>query len=217
MILSKLISLFLIQVLGVMLPGPDFFLVLRTSLRLGWPSALLSALGVSTGIAIYSGIIIFFLDYLNNQLELIIRYIGLLGGCYLAYMSYGVFHNISKKNNFSLNDFILGVRTKSLMLKCYFSGLFCNLSNPKVIIIYLSILPLFIVRSNSFVYHMLIISILVFTTLLWFSFVAIVMGNKKVRSIFMNQIVKLEICFGIVLGIFSAFLFYDFIKYILLS
>lgn len=209
MLLAQLVTLFIIQLFAVMLPGPDFFMVLRTSLRAGRGLALIVAFGVSSGIFIYSSAVVIFLDYLSDSFLVITRYIGMLGGFYLLYMAYCCFK--SKSEEFEGKNLNI-VRGKRIYLKYYLTGLICNLSNPKVIIVFLSVLPLFITKSTSISYHLAIIFILTFSTVIWFSIVASVMGYYKIRCLFIRHISKLENIFGLILIIFSGFLFYEFIR-----
>jgi threonine efflux protein len=208
MLITQLSTLFVIQLFAVMLPGPDFFMVLRTSLRAGKGLALIVAFGVSSGILIYSSAVVIFLDYLSDSFLVVTRYIGMLGGFYLLYMAYCCFKSENEEFKGENSNIIRGKRT---YLKYYLTGLMCNLSNPKVIIAFLSILPLFITKSTSISYHIAIIFILTFSSVIWFSIVASVMGYYKVRCLFIRHISKLENIFGFILIMFSGFLFYEFI------
>lgn len=91
MLLLSLLSLFIFQILGVMLPGPDFFMVLRSSLKYGRNPALVVALGIACGVFIYASVVVLFLDYMSESFLSIVQWIGLFGGCYLLYIAYHCF------------------------------------------------------------------------------------------------------------------------------
>ncbi|MBK2126059.1 LysE family translocator [Fangia hongkongensis] len=206
MLLLSLLSLFIFQILGVMLPGPDFFMVLRSSLKYGRNPALVVALGIACGVFIYASVVVLFLDYMSESFLSIVQWIGLFGGCYLLYIAYHCFKASGSPT--SLDDKGNSVQVSKKHL--FTTGLGCNLSNPKVIIFFLSLLPLFVMKSSALWYHLAIIAIMFLTTLIWFSFVASVMGYARVRSMFARQMPKLEKIFGVILILFALALFYEF-------
>ena len=61
-------------------PGPIFFLVLRRTLARGWPSGVVSGLGVATGDAIYAALAAFGVTAVTAFLISERRLIGLAGG-----------------------------------------------------------------------------------------------------------------------------------------
>jgi threonine/homoserine/homoserine lactone efflux protein len=65
-------------------PGPIFFLVLRRTLARGWPSGLVSGLGVATGDATYAAIAAFGVTAVMTFLLAERRWIGLVGGVAIA-------------------------------------------------------------------------------------------------------------------------------------
>jgi len=209
--LSLLISLFLLQLLGAMIPGPDFLFVLRTSLHYGHSKGFLVALGIALGAGVYSASVVLLLDFLRDNLLSIMRIITLCGALYLIYMAYGIFKSAynSKKNSYVEQDNI--IQTKKTSSKSFFiSGVLCNLSNPKAIIWFLSLLPIFILKSNLWLYHLAIVIIIFLTTLLWFSLMAFIMANPIVQKWFGQYLVKLECVFAVILLTFSSWLLYSF-------
>lgn len=210
MLLLSLLSLLAIQLLGVMLPGPDFFMVLRSSLKYGRKKASIVALGIATGVFIYAGIVVILLDYLSDTFLNLVHWISLFGGLYLLHIAYRCYQSSKGKHTLDEpSETTINIQRKNL----YFNGLFCNLSNPKVIVFFLSILPIFILKSGSIFYHLAIIGIMGISTLIWFSFVAYVMGSNKVRNTFVRYMNILEILFSFILIMFACFLFYEFLNY----
>ncbi|WP_162902298.1 LysE family translocator [Facilibium subflavum] len=190
-----------------MLPGPDFFMVLRFSLKLGRNAALVVSSGIASGVLIYSSLVVLFLGYLSDNFLSAIRWIGLFGGIYLLYIAYHCFKAAPSANTAIHNQ---TPKVEISRKHLYLTGLGCNLSNPKVIIFFASFLPLFVMKSSALWYHVSIIAIMFLSTLLWFSFVACVMGYHRIRSLFINHMNKLEKGFGVLLVLFACLLFYEF-------
>ena len=189
MLFLSLASLFVLQLLGAMLPGPDFFMVLRSSLKYGRNAAVLVALGVASGVLLYTVTVVLFLDYMNNRFLSFIHWISFFGGAYLLYIAYKCFR-ASKEN--IVFDKANQNKTKLSRKHLFGTGLGCNLSNPKVIVFFLSLLPLFVMKSDAMWYHLGIIAVMFIATLCWFSFVANVMGYVKVRRLFARHMAKFE-------------------------
>ncbi|MFZ9035394.1 MAG: LysE family translocator [Francisellaceae bacterium] len=206
MLILSLLTLFVIQMLGVMLPGPDFFMVLRSSLKYGHKSGVIVALGIASGVLSYVLLTVLFLDYLNTTFMIIVHWIGFFGGCYLLYMAYKCATASAQPLDLEQTNNEIRLSKKHL----YTTGLFCNLSNPKVIIFFLSFLPIFVMKSSKLWYLCAIVVIMFLSTFLWFTLVAFLMGSRRVRAIFMKYMAALERIFAVILVCFAAALFYAF-------
>ncbi|WP_395946086.1 LysE family translocator [Caedibacter taeniospiralis] len=209
MLIAALLSLLLLQMLGLMLPGPDFFMVLRASIRYGRNPAALVALGIASGVLVYATLVVLLLDYLSDNFLVVVHWIALFGGCYLLYIAYHCFR--ASKGKHSLEE-AQGGEVKLSKRHLWSLGLFCNLSNPKVIVFFVSLLPLFVLKSSALWYHLTILAVMFLSTLIWFSFVAYVMGSGRVRAVFVKHMAKLEIVFAVILTVFALFLIYSFVE-----
>ncbi|WP_116963348.1 LysE family translocator [Fastidiosibacter lacustris] len=207
MLIVALFSLLMLQMLGVMLPGPDFFMVLRSSIKYGRNSAVLVALGIAMGVLTYATVVVLLLDSLSDNFLMIVHWVSFFGGCYLLYIAYNCYRSSKGKHSLAEVDVQIAVASKKHL---FLLGLFCNLSNPKVIIFFVSLLPLFVLKSTALWYHLAIISIMFLSTFIWFGFVAYVMGSQHIRGLFIKHMAKLEIVFSIILTIFALLLIYSF-------
>ncbi|MCS7204810.1 MAG: LysE family translocator [Leptospiraceae bacterium] len=120
-------ELFLIGFLGVYLPGPDMLLVIRTSLFYGRKEALIVLMGILSGNVIYLMPVI--LGYAIVVQEGI-GFLFVFGGIFLIWMSF-------KIRKITEIDFSI---TKDTPKNFYFLGLFTNLSNPKAVLYFSSVL-----------------------------------------------------------------------------
>ncbi|GGG01534.1 MULTISPECIES: LysE family translocator [Cysteiniphilum] len=213
MLIAALLSLLLLQLLGLMLPGPDFFMVLRSSIRYGRNPAVLVALGIATGVVFYATLVVLLLDYLSDNFLIIVHWIALFGGCYLLYIAYNCFKASKGKHSLEANvSEVVKISKRHLWL----TGFLCNLSNPKVIVFFVSLLPLFVLKSSALWYHLSILVVMFLSTWIWFSFVAYVMGSERVRNVFVKHMAKLEIIFSVILTIFALLLIYSFVESVIL-
>lgn len=205
MLIASLFILGFIEFIAVISPGPDFFMVVRSALKYGKYSAFLVSAGITAGAATHATVVVFFLDLLQDTFIVIVHWISLFGGFYLLYIAYQAYRHAH-----TINIEKQSLTRKVSYKKLFRDGLFCNLSNPKCIIFFLSILPLFVIKSDSLWYHLALIFIIVLVTFIWFSLLGLLISHDKIRNFFTNKIIIIEYSFSIILLLFSGALFYAF-------
>ena len=81
-----LISVFAVFIPALILPGPDFVAVVRSSMTHGTRAGLLTTLGVSIGLCMYSTLSLLGLSAILAEYQWLTWTVRVLGGCYLAYL-----------------------------------------------------------------------------------------------------------------------------------
>ncbi len=198
---ASLFTLLCIQMIAVSLPGPDFFIVTRSTLKHGRLTGYLCSLGITCGILIYASVCVFGLGAINQNHQSLIHIISIIGACFLFYLS---FKCLTAKKHISSSELTEGQKCNKKT--AWLTGFLTNLSNPKVMVFFISILPLFLQNYPYVSYYIATIFILVFSTLIWFSFVTTIIGHKKIRSLFLNYSHILEKIFGVILFVFAILL-----------
>lgn len=127
-----MLEFFFIGFLGVWLPGPDMLLIFRTSINFGFKKAFWTLLGILTGNLIYLlpvvlGVYFYVKDFIN--------YILFLGSFYILYMGVSSLR-LKKDENLLKKE----IDTKHSRSNDYVKGLFSNLSNPKAMLYFASVL-----------------------------------------------------------------------------
>jgi threonine/homoserine/homoserine lactone efflux protein len=201
----SLLSLALIQLIAISSPGPDFLLVVRSTLKHGRKTGYLYALGIASGITLYSAAVVFGLGYLGKEAHQILRIIAILGGFFLLYMSYKCF---TSKTHLTSAKMSQGEACSKK--KAWTTGFITNISNPKVMVYFVSILPIFVQKYNNFGYHLAIVLIIVLINVSWFMTMATIIGLPRVRNFFIRYSHTLEKIFGTILILFALMLFYSF-------
>ncbi|PHS75926.1 MAG: lysine transporter LysE [Rhodospirillaceae bacterium] len=120
----------------VLSPGPANIAVLITSARDGFMAGFFLAIGEVIGALIYLIIAMFSLAVLSSAIEPVMIYVKFGGAMYLVYLGYMQFIS-----NSALKD---EARQRRSPLNQMLVGLLINGSNPKLVLFYLSFLPLFI-------------------------------------------------------------------------
>lgn len=201
--IQEIYPLTLIQLFAVITPGNDFVLVLRNSLTYSRKIAIGTALGIAFGIFLH---IIFSLTSLNyiiaNDPEILIL-LKLFSGTYVIYLGMkSIFteydQNIKVQKLWRQND----KDDKAItFLKALSIGLLTNISNPKVILFFLSIFTAFININTSTVVLIFYSIEMPLITFLWFSLVGCFLTNKDFQKMISKYKGRLEKLVGIMLVI----------------
>jgi len=209
-----LLTLYMIQLLAASLPGPDFFIVLKHSLHFGQMAGICATFGIATSICIvYCPIALFFIQGIEQHYMKIFHLVSVFGSFYLLYLAY---HCLQSNRSFHVESKnLMTPAPSSYYLKSYYSGLVTNLSNPKVMIYFISILPLFIPPNASHAFCFAVINVITFSSMSWFILVACIIGQPKIRSYLIQYIHYVEYLLAFVFTGFAIFLLFDNLPYFL--
>ena len=122
-------------------PGPGTLAALSVSTSQGLRSGLILGAGEALGDVVYLSFAILSLGYLSNFLEPIINIVRWIGAGYLICLGISQF----KLKNLDLDS---QTQSSKSTIKIFFIGFLIGGTNPKVILFYLSFIPLFLDLSN---------------------------------------------------------------------
>ncbi len=189
--------MFFIGFVGVWLPGPDMFLIFRTSINDGFRKAIYTLFGILTGNLIY---ILFVILGISLYLEKFINYILLFGSLYIIYV--GFFSLKLKKDNLIIKNNSIKNHSNFTKKSYYLNGLMTNLSNPKAILYFTSVLlPAF--YEEILLWNFVLFFIGVIFAFLSIIFIGVFLGNKIPNEFlyYINLVFSLVFIFyGLYLG-----------------
>lgn len=171
----ELTNIYLFIVASLLLclaPGPDNIYVLTQGMTKSKKAAIVTTLGLCTGIIVHTSAAAFGISVIFKSSEIAFNIVKYAGASYLLYIAYQAF----KYRNTPLD---LSVQNSSSELKkLYVKGFFMNVLNPKVSIFFLAFLPQFVSPQNGNVPLQMISLGLIFMviTVIVFSFIGIA-GN----------------------------------------
>ncbi|SUA56384.1 LysE family translocator [Oligella urethralis] len=142
MTLSSALSFFMAAALLALLPGPDNLYVMAQSMRQGWRIGFMLILGLCSGLVVHTGIVAVGASELIYRYHLVYQAINVFGACYLVYLAYLLF-NAGVVTQTPAGGDMLRPR------QAYWRGVLMNLSNPKVILFFLSFTQPFIQVENG--------------------------------------------------------------------
>ncbi len=189
--------------LALLSPGPDFFIIIQTSLKRTFKEAFVVCAGIATANAVYLIIAVLGLESIKhmNWLMNILRY---LGGIYLLYLGYMLLK--APKINLLEKEISLHVEN----LKGQFAkGFLSAFLNPKNIIFYLSLFTALVSETTPLYMRSLYALWMFSLVFFWDMGVSFIIGNKKVKEKLSSYIFGIEKAAGVVLGSFGLLLIFN--------
>ena len=165
------------HLLGVMSPGPDFFLIVKQSLCQGRKISLLTSMGIGTGVIVHIFFCIFGLGIIISKSDIIFNLIIIAGALYIIYMGIQ-----SVLISVSLIPIDYNVNEKYNAYTAFGKGFLTNILNPKATLFFLSIYTI-IINNNPPTYIQLAYGLwMAIATAAWFCFLSIVLTNHKITK-----------------------------------
>lgn len=169
-----------VNLLAVISPGPDFIMCVRNSLTYSRRTGVWTAVGFGLGIAVHITYCLAGLAFVISQSILFFNSIKLLGAGYLIYIGLKSFFSKSSKIEVAEQEKKADISPVAAVK----IGFLTNVLNPKATVFYLSLFTL-VIDPKTPAYIMGVMSfIMVGEIIAWFSFVAILLTHKHIRSVF---------------------------------
>ncbi len=171
--MSVLVPVFGVFIPALLLPGPDFVAVVRSSMTRGTTAGLLTTIGVSTGLGLYATLSMLGLSAVLVQYQWLTWVVRVLGGVYLIYLGIRL---LRAKPAAAQKDMARGpVRGSALVF-----GFLVTLTNPKAIVLFASVFATAVTGSTPTWLMVLMIGLVVASSLVWYSIVSLFMSSAPV-------------------------------------
>lgn len=173
-----------ISLIVIITPGPDTALTIRNTLVGGRRTGIATGAGVVSGLATWTVATSAGLAALIVASQPLFTAIRMIGAAYLVFLGLQAFYSAFKSKEWHLplptRGERVGVRGQAKLspFTGYRQGIFSNLSNPKIVVFFLSLLPQFVTRNgSSFLGLLLLGAIFCAITLIWLTLYAIVVAR----------------------------------------
>ncbi len=196
MTVDTLILVITISCLGMISPGPDFFLVLKNSLSYNRKIALMTCLGVISAIAIHMSYCVAGIAVLITATPWLYNALRYAGAAYLLWI--GVKALLAKSNGtayVSKQALELNVTAKAAFMQ----GLLCNLLNPKATLFFLAIFTQLLNASSTMVDKLVVAFIIWLEAAIWWPMVVFVFQTQIVQRRYFKLQVIIDKLLGVIL------------------
>lgn len=178
--ITQLISLGLLMLFSVMLPGPDFALVAKNTLLHSRKSGIFTTIGITSAVLVHlSYCILGFAVIISNNL-IIFSLIKYVGAGYLIYL--GITSLLAKQLQQQVNQ----QEDKKYDLAAWAAfrqGFLCNLLNPKATLFFLVMFTV-VINPQTPTFWMCIIAVeMVLIVLTWFTILTIIFSHPTIVAI----------------------------------
>ncbi|WP_246226138.1 LysE family translocator [Chelativorans xinjiangense] len=168
-----LISVFAIFIPALVLPGPDFVAVVRSSMTGGTLAGLKTTVGVSVCLGLYATLSLLGLSAILMEFQWLAWAIRVLGGCYLIYL--GVRLVFAKPQELAV-DQAQGRAGRSPLI----FGFLVTLTNPKAIVLFASVFATSITAQTPAWVLVAMVVLVVLSALAWYSLVSLFMSSRLI-------------------------------------
>ncbi|MDW3990760.1 lysine transporter LysE [Staphylococcus saprophyticus] len=187
--MEGLAAFIIITLMIIIVPGPDFFVVMKNSITSGKGNGAMAALGIASGHIVYSLLAVFGIIFILANMYYVFVTIKILGAIYLIYLGIRSIISARQSMNFSTSQL---KAQRITYLSSYRQGFFSTILNPKALLYYISILPQFLSTGEAVTSQIAILTAIVTTViLLWFIFcvyifqyIKLLFTNRKIKAIF---------------------------------
>jgi len=139
-------SFLLISFLLVLTPGADFAVIVRNTLSGGRRYGTVTTLGVSAAAAVQGVLVTAGIAGLIVRVQPLFGAIKWAGVAYLAWMAFSLFRSAAR-GDYGDEGQPAGTARRRSSATAFRQGFVCNITNPKVLVFYLSLLPQFVSRD----------------------------------------------------------------------
>lgn len=174
-----LASVFAVFIPALLLPGPDFVAVVRSSMTRGAAAGLLTTCGVSLGLGLYATLSLLGLSAILVEFQWLTWLVRVLGGSYLIYL--GIRLILSRPEAINVAEEPARSRGNPLLF-----GFLVTMTNPKAIVLFASVFATAVTASTPGWFLMVMVGLVVVSAFTWYAVVSLFMSSDPVVRRFQN-------------------------------
>ncbi|EJK9928213.1 LysE family transporter [Cronobacter sakazakii] len=166
-----------IAALGMLSPGPDFFLVIKNAARYPRSAAMMTAAGVIAGVVTHMTYCVAGIAVVITTTPWLFGALKYVGAAYLVWL--GVNALLARGTTSLALD---GVAQESISLKkAFIQGYLCNLLNPKATLFFLAMFTQVLNVNSGLMEKLWYAGIIVALTLVWWPLLVLLIQSQPVR------------------------------------
>lgn len=168
-----LAAVFAIFIPALVLPGPDFVAVVRSSMMRGTKAGLKTTLGVSLGLGLYAALSLLGLSAILVEYQWLAWTVRVLGGCYLIYLGLRLLTAPVRRIDISQDP-------DDKRGSPFLFGFLVTLTNPKAVVLFTSVFATAVSKSTPDWFLVLMIVLVMVSAATWYSLVSVFMSSEIV-------------------------------------
>ncbi len=198
--------------LAVLSPGPDFIITMRQSLYQPRQQALLTSIGIASGIAVHVCAALFGVALFLQTYDMLFVCLQLLGLLYLLHLAYRCLKS-KPYQTINLKD-AAQKKPEQTYFEAWKIGFFTNLANVKAMMFFLALFTVVIQQTTPFSWRLSFGLWMILATGLWFIGLNFIVSHHRIRNKIVGYahwvdrvtgIVLLTICGNMLLHLFNSY------------
>jgi len=154
-------------------PGPNVVLMINNGLRYQLKDAIFAIFGILSGLIIFAIISSFTVQGVFKFSASFYTYLKVIGAFYLIYLG---IKNIFSKDKYKFENQQSIIRPNKF--KLYYESLICCLTNPKVLFLYIALLPNYILNEKNILMQIFILSFIQISVVVFSMFTYLMIANR---------------------------------------
>ncbi|MES3676703.1 LysE family translocator [Halomonas elongata] len=199
---AEFLGLAVIHFLAVIVPGPDFAVTVRQSVRFGHWVGINTALGIGAGISVHVAYTLVGVSALMHATPWLMTLAQIAGGAYLLYLGIN-FIRSKPMTPGELADEFTSPEPQSLT-KSFVVGFMTNATNPKATLFFLAVFTTVVRATTPLTIQALYGLWMCLVNAAWFVLVCLIFSNPAIRQRFVKSGYWFERFMGVVMIGFSV-------------
>ncbi|KAB8039097.1 hypothetical protein GCL60_09590 [Silvanigrella paludirubra] len=154
-------------------PGPNVVLMINNGLRYQLKDAIFAIFGILSGLIIFAIISSFTVQGVFKFSASFYTYLKVIGAFYLIYLG---IKNIFSKDKYKFENLQSIIRPNKF--KLYYESLICCLTNPKVLFLYIALLPNYIINEKNILMQIFTLSFIQISVVVFSMFTYLMIANR---------------------------------------
>lgn len=202
-----MLNLLIVNLFGLLSPGPDFFYVSRVAAMSSRRDALCAVIGVSLGVFIWASATILGLAVLFTAMPAVQGIIMMLGGSYLIYLGSQM---VQVRENVAFADTgFKQIQYKNDAWKEIRKALWVNLSNAKVVIFFSSVMSMVLNGLHEPIQMLTALMAIVTECFLYFYIISVLFSRPIAKRFYSRYSRYIDNVAGVIFILFGLFLIYS--------
>ena len=193
----------LICFLGAISPGPSLAMVVGNTVSRGKLYGSVTGISHAFGIVIWAMLTVIGISRIILESTSVMTIFQLIGACLILYVGYRTFKTDSKEQS---GDTSIGERPRTNLGKAALEGFVISLMNPKIALFFLAIFSHFVDTNSGWIEICIMGLTAGIIDGVWYTVVAITVGNAKVIPVIGSHSSKLLKISGILLTLIALYL-----------
>ena len=202
-----MLNLLIVNLFGLLSPGPDFFYVSRVAAMSSRRDALCAVIGISLGVFIWASATILGLAVLFTAIPAVQGIIMILGGSYLIYLGSQM---VQVRENVAFADTgFKQTQYKNDAWKEIRKALWVNLSNAKVVIFFSSVMSMVLNGLHEPIQMLTALMAIVTECFLYFYIISVLFSRPMAKRFYSRYSRYIDNAAGVIFILFGLFLIYS--------